>query len=45
MNHWLYYLAGLIALLLLWPLRRHATRRHVWNLLRQSIYLIPRYFV
>ncbi len=45
MNYWPYYLAGLILVLVLSPLRRRATRRHVWNLLRQSIYLIPRYFV
>ncbi len=45
MNYWPYYLAGLILVLVLLPLRRRATRRHVWNLLRQSIYLIPRYFV
>ncbi|MBL8035177.1 MAG: hypothetical protein JNJ69_15850 [Leptospiraceae bacterium] len=45
MNYWPYYLVGLIALLVLWPLSRRATRRHVWNLLRQTVYLIPRYFV
>lgn len=45
MNYWPYYLVGLILVLVLSPLRRRATRRHAWNLLRQSIYLIPRYFV
>jgi hypothetical protein len=37
-------LAVLIFFVLL-PLRKRATRKHVWNLLRQAAYLIPRYFV
>ncbi|MFO1480818.1 MAG: hypothetical protein U1F40_11520 [Turneriella sp.] len=45
MIYWPYYVVGFILLLVLLPLRRRATRRHVWNLLRQSVYLIPRYFV
>lgn len=43
--NWIYAALTLLLLILLLPLRKRATRKHVWNLLRQAVYLIPRYFV
>ncbi len=42
----IWFAAALVVLIVvLLPLRKRSTRKHVWNLLRQAVYLIPRYFV